>query len=124
MVRILLADDDAALRDLIARGLEKDGHEVVVGLDGTAALEQITQARNSGKGFDLLITDIEMPGMDGISLCEAAVDTLPDLQLLLVSGFAEQLQQAAQLAGGKAHTLLKPFALDDIRAQVAAIMAG
>jgi len=118
MARIVLADDDGALRELIARGLEKDGHEVIAAADGTSALEKIKGAA----GVDLLISDVEMPGMDGIALSEAAIGAQPALRIILVSGFAEQLQRADDITGAKVHTLLKPFSLDDIRAQVTAVM--
>ena len=118
MVRIVLADDDAALRDLVARGLEKDGHNVVVAADGAGALEKI----KSMGGFDLLISDVEMPGMDGISLMHAAREESPGLRIIMVSGFAEQLQRAQDAGVAGLRTLLKPFALDAIRAEVKAAM--
>ena len=120
MARILLADDDGAVRELIARGLNTDGHDVVIAEDGTEALEQI----RSGSGFDLLISDVEMPGLDGISLVEAGRAAQPALRVLMVSGFAEQLQRADGIDGARVQTLLKPFALADIRAAVKAALDG
>ena len=67
MARILLADDDAATRDLVKRALATDGHAVSSTQDGTEALERLQEAPD---GFDLLISDVQMPGLDGVALAE------------------------------------------------------
>ena len=121
MVRILLTDDDEDLRDLIARGLIKDGHDVVVASDGASALNQI---RTTGD-FDLLVSDVQMPVMDGLGLMREAVAIIPNLQVIMVSGFAEQLQRAKEAEGvSNLRTLMKPFTLDDIRAEIKAAMSN
>ena len=63
MARILLAEDDAATRDMVQRALAMDGHEVVVTQDGAEALEKLQAAPGR---FDLLISDVQMPGVDGV----------------------------------------------------------
>ena len=70
MARILLAEDDAATRDLVQRALGLDGHEVVVTQDGMEALEKLQAAPAR---VDLLITDVQMPVLDGIALAEKAL---------------------------------------------------
>src|SRR5215471_19230327 len=67
MARILLADDDAATRELVQRALAMDGHDVVVTQDGAEALERLEAG---GGRIDLLISDVQMPGVDGIDLVE------------------------------------------------------
>ena len=83
MARILLADDEAATRDFIKRALEQDSHEIVTATDGTEALGQLT----GDAGFDLLITDVHMPAMDGLTLAEKAARLQPGLPILLMSGY-------------------------------------
>jgi two-component system, cell cycle response regulator CpdR len=114
MARILLADDDAATRDLVRRALEADGHSVLVTQDGNEALEQ---AREGGK-FDLLVSDVEMPLLDGVKLAERAFPLQPGLRVLLMSGFADQLERAKDLSGPHVAVLSKPFTLDQVRASV------
>jgi two-component system cell cycle response regulator CpdR len=69
MARILIADDEEAIRSLIARALRQDGHEVMTATDGAHALDVLGRERG---GFELLLSDIRMPVMDGIALAHAA----------------------------------------------------
>ena len=119
MARILLSDDQAAARDLVCRALEMDGHSVAITEEGAEALDKV----KTGDGFDLLITDVEMPVMDGISLAHEAIAAAPSLRVILISGHQEQLQRAAGLDGRSLRTLTKPFTLEQIRAEVAAALA-
>jgi CheY-like chemotaxis protein len=114
MARILLADDDAATRDLVKRGLEADGHSVHVTQDGGEALECV---EGSAQKFDVLVSDVEMPLLDGIALAERALKQ-PNLRVLLMSGFAEQLDRARALKSRQVAVLSKPFTLEDVRASV------
>jgi two-component system cell cycle response regulator CpdR len=81
VARILLAEDEEALRAFVARALAMDGHEVVQAADGGEALDVLT--REQGR-FELLLTDIRMPVMDGIALALAAARDFPDLIILLM----------------------------------------
>jgi two-component system, cell cycle response regulator CpdR len=119
MARILLADDDEATRDLVKRALEADGHTVVVAQDGTEALEGLNAATEP---FQLLVSDVHMPGIDGVDLAGRAVAVAPDIKLLLMSGFAEELDRAHALKLDKPGTILKPFTLDQIRAAVRSLL--
>lgn len=119
MVRILLADDDQATRDLVKRALESDGHTVDLTQDGTEALETLS---SDGAAFDVLVSDVHMPGLDGISLARRAVETLPDLKLLLMSGFAEELERAQGIKSSNLAVIMKPFTLEQIRAAVRALI--
>jgi two-component system, cell cycle response regulator CpdR len=115
MARILLADDDAAARDLVQRALANEGHQVVSTQDGTEALENLQSAPAS---FDLLISDVQMPGVDGIELIEKAIAVAPNLRVILMSGFADELDRAAHLKGLIAREISKPFTLDQVRSVV------
>ncbi|MGZ5918884.1 MAG: response regulator [Hyphomicrobium sp.] len=114
MARILLADDDAATRDLVKRALEGDGHTVQVTQDGSEALDRVKAAQP----FDLLVSDVEMPLLDGVKLAERASTLQPGLRILLMSGFAEQLERAKTLKGPQVAVISKPFTLDQVRATV------
>jgi CheY-like chemotaxis protein len=114
MARILIADDEEAIRNLLGRALRLDGHEVAVVADGAAALEELA----GGGPFDLLLSDIRMPVMDGIALALAAARERPELPILLMTGYADQRERAAGLDALIRDVVTKPFALADIRAAV------
>jgi len=114
MARILLADDDAATRDLVRRALEADGHSVHITQDGSEALECV---EGGAQTFDVLVSDVEMPLLDGITLAQRALKQ-PNLRVLLMSGFAEQLDRAKSLEGAQLAVLSKPFSLEAVRASV------
>ena len=94
MPKILIADDEDSMRQLVARAIAMDGHEIVTAQDGAEALEILT--REDG-AFDLLLTDIQMPVMDGIALALSAARDFPDLTILLMTGFADQRERASNL---------------------------
>ena len=115
MARILLAEDEEALRAFVARALAMDGHEVVQAADGGEALDVLT--REQGR-FELLLTDIRMPVMDGIALALAAARDFPDLIILLMTGYADQRERAHGLDALIHDVVAKPFSLAEIRAAV------
>jgi CheY-like chemotaxis protein len=115
MPRILLAEDEEALRAFVARALVQDGHEVVATADGGEALEVLT--REQGR-FDLVLTDIRMPVMDGIALALAAARDYPELTILLMTGYADQRERAHGLDALIHDVIAKPFSLADIRKAV------
>lgn len=117
MAKILIADDDAALRDICERALLGDGHHVTVVVDGGEALNQITANLNP----DLLVADVDMPVLDGLALAEKVSALHPTLNILLISGMPERLQAASQLKSTKISTLAKPFTLDALRSAVTKI---
>ena len=120
MARILIAEDEESLRSLIARALAQDGHEVVANGDGAEALDSLT--RDKGK-FDLLLTDIRMPVMDGIALALAASRDYPMLTILLMTGYADQRERAHGLSALIHDVITKPFSLGDIRGAVNGALA-
>src|SRR5689334_24349082 len=121
MARILLAEDDEALRALCARALRMDGHEIATACDGAEALDVI--ARDDAS-FDLLLTDIRMPIMDGIALALAAARDYPALTILLMTGFADQRERAHGLDALIHDVVTKPFSLAQIRGAVDGALAA
>ena len=120
MARILIAEDEEAVRALAARGLEQDGHQVTQTADGAAALDAISRAQGQ---FDLLLADIKMPIMDGIALALAAARDFPKLKILLMTGYADQRERAAGLDALVQGVIAKPFTLAELRFAVAAALA-
>ncbi len=120
MARILLVDDEEPIRGLLKRGLEMDGHDVTVASDGGDGLDRLDECRGA---FDLLLTDIRMPIMDGIALALAAKRDFPDVTILLMTGFADQRERAKNLDAIVADVLTKPFSLTDLRATVRRVLS-
>ena len=121
MARILIADDEESMRQLVARAISMDGHETTTAEDGAEALEILV--KNTGQ-FDLLLTDIKMPVMDGIALALAAARDFPKLTILLMTGFADQRERASGLDAIVHDVVTKPFAVADIRTAVADALAS
>ena len=121
MPKILIADDEDSMRQLVARAIAMDGHEIVTAQDGAEALEILT--REDG-AFDLLLTDIQMPVMDGIALALSAARDFPNLTILLMTGFADQRERASNLNALVHDVLTKPFSVADIRTAVADALAA
>jgi len=119
MAEILLAEDDDSVRAFVKRALELDGHSVTAAEDGALALEILEQC---GDRFDLLLSDIKMPVMDGIALALNAARTFPALPILLMTGFADQRERAHGLDQLVRDIVPKPFSLADIRAAVTRVL--
>ncbi|MCQ8783834.1 response regulator [Mangrovibrevibacter kandeliae] len=116
MARILVAEDDAGVRQLVARALRLEGHEVDLAEDGEMALDQLIAEDGA---YDLLLSDIRMPAMDGIALAHRTAETWPDLTILLMTGYAEQKESAEELRAIIVGVVDKPFTLAEIRSAVA-----
>jgi CheY-like chemotaxis protein len=121
MPRVLIADDEDSMRMLVARAIAMDGHETVTAHDGADALEILNR---DAAGFDLLLTDIQMPVMDGIALALAAARDFPDVTILLMTGFADQRERASGLNAIVHDVVTKPFSVADIRTAVADALAA
>ncbi|MET0365676.1 MAG: cell cycle two-component system response regulator CpdR [Sphingobium sp.] len=112
MTRILLAEDDESMRTYLARALERSGYEVVAVADGRQAVPHI-----EADHFDLLLTDIVMPEMDGIELAQHAAAVAPDTRIMFITGFAAVTLKAGK-AVPQAKVLSKPFHLRDLVLEV------
>jgi CheY-like chemotaxis protein len=109
------------MRALVARALAIDGHDTVTAQDGAEALEILS--REDG-AFDLLLTDIQMPVMDGIALALTVKRDFPELTILLMTGFADQRERASGLDAIVHDVVTKPFSVADIRTAVADALAA
>jgi two-component system, cell cycle response regulator CpdR len=116
MPRVLIADDEESMRTLVGRAIAMDGHTIVTAQDGAEALEILTDEQGA---FDLLLTDIQMPIMDGIALALAVARDFPNLTILLMTGFADQRERASGLNAIVHDVVTKPFSVADIRTAVA-----
>lgn len=119
MAKILITEDETALRSFVARALRLDGHETTEAEDGSDGLEKLAL-----DDFDLLLTDIRMPVMDGIALAEETAKKYPNTKILLMTGYAEQRERADSLAKIIIDVVPKPFSLPDIRTAVAQALAA
>ena len=109
------------MRALVARAMAIDGHDTVTAQDGAEALEILTRENGA---FDLLLTDIQMPVMDGIALALSAARDFPQMTILLMTGFAEQRERASNLDAIVHDVITKPFSVADIRTAVADALAA
>jgi two-component system, cell cycle response regulator CpdR len=121
MARILVAEDEAGLRSLVARALTLDGHQITTACDGAEALDLLTREQGA---FELLLTDIRMPIMDGIALALAAARDHPSLGILLMTGYADQRERASGLEALIHDVIAKPFSLTAIRSAVNEALAA
>jgi two-component system cell cycle response regulator CpdR len=112
MIRILLAEDDESMRLYLARALERVGYDVTAVDRGTAAVPLLENDR-----FDLLLTDIVMPEMDGIELAQRAAEISPDMRVMFITGFAAVALKAGRRTP-EAKVLSKPFHLKDLVMEV------
>jgi len=114
-MRILLTEDDDSVRVFVSRALELDGHSVDTACHGMEALDRLTEKAGA---YDLLVTDVKMPLMDGIALAHETADLWPGLPILLMTGFADQRERAEELTEVIRDVVTKPFTLQEIRAAV------
>ena len=112
MIRILLAEDDEAMRTYLARALEQAGYAVEAVDRGTAALPLL-----ESEDFDLLLSDIVMPEMDGIELAQRCAEISPQTRVMFITGFAAVTLKASREAP-RAKMLSKPFHLKDLVLEV------
>jgi two-component system cell cycle response regulator CpdR len=119
MTRILLAEDDDSLRNFLTRALERAGYEVRSCADGDEAIDALTEA-----SWDLLLTDIVMPGADGIEVARRAALRQPGLRIMFITGFAAVALAAKETAPEGAKVLSKPIHLREIVAEVERMVAA
>jgi DNA-binding response OmpR family regulator len=121
MAKILLAEDDDNVREFVARALLHAGHDVVQAEDGGIASEIVIAEEGR---FDLLLSDIKMPVMDGIALALNVAATHPDLRIMLMTGFADQRERAHGLEALIYDVIPKPFTLSALMEKVEDALAG
>ena len=118
IARILLAEDDDSMRTFLVRAIERAGYEVVAVDRGTAALPYLANGH-----FDLLLTDIVMPEMDGIELAQRAAVMAPHMRVMFITGFAAVALNRGSGAPANAKILSKPFHLRDLVAEIDRLFA-
>jgi len=121
MARILIAEDDEAVRGFVQRALNEDGYDTAAARDGAEALDVLTRENGA---FDLLLTDIRMPVMDGIALALATARDHPDVTILLMTGYADQRERAHGLDQLIYDVVTKPFTLAQLHDAVSAALAA
>lgn len=120
MGRILIAEDDEAMRNFLARSLERAGYEVVAVGSGVEALPHV-----ASESFDLLLTDIVMPEMDGLALARRAAVLAPGMKVVFITGFAAvALNRKDRPPPEHARVLSKPFHLKDVVSAVRELCAA
>jgi len=118
MAHILLAEDDKSMLRFLRLALEKAGHSVTAASDGLSALAMLDEDTH----FDLLLTDIVMPGMDGIELSQKATKKRPNLKVMFITGFAAVAMGQKKQESQNTRVLSKPFHLNDLVQQVETLL--
>lgn len=116
--RILVIDDKENIRRLLSASLTSDGYEVAEAEDGASGIERFKNTI-----YDLVITDVKMPGMDGLEVLEAVKETNPDTAVIVITAFADMDDAIRALKRGAADYLRKPFKLEEVRAAVEKALA-
>jgi|TARA_R100000501_G_scaffold14543_2_gene26296 two-component system cell cycle response regulator CpdR len=117
--RILLAEDDDSMRAFLERAIQRAGYDVVAVDRGTTALPHIAAG-----GFDLLLTDIVMPEMDGIELAQRAAALAPGMRVMFITGFAAVALSKDGGAPEGARVLSKPFHLRELTGEIERMLAA
>ncbi len=107
--RVLVAEDNPAVREFIVRSLASVGYAVTAAIDGQQALDML-----AGDKFDVLVSDIVMPNVDGIALAMKATRLFPELKVVMISGYAQERMRAHNLDTLVHKILAKPFSLEEI----------
>lgn len=119
MARIILAEDDESMRRFLAKALDSAGHEVLSFGQGDLAFATLQH-----DVFDILLTDIVMPEMDGIELARRAAELDPTLKIMFITGFAAVALNPESDTPKDAKVLSKPFHLRDLVDEVDRLMAA
>jgi two-component system cell cycle response regulator CpdR len=116
---VLIADDEPSVRQFVERALNYAGYAVTAVPDGNAALEALAKQK-----YDLLLTDIVMPDLDGIALSLKVAKDYPRTKILMMSGYANQRQRAHNLDFLAHEVISKPFTLEEITQRVKETLAA
>lgn len=119
MAHILIVDDDPAMLSFLSKALENAGHKITSDKNGLDALKTLQE----NSSFDLLLTDVVMPGMDGMELSTAAEKLYPALKIMFITGFAASALNKAKGPNINGRVIAKPFHLKDLIARVEALLA-
>lgn len=117
MAHILVAEDETPVRTFVCRALELKGHTTHPVPDGGAAVDALEKG-----DYDLLLTDIVMPVMNGIALALKASSTKPAMPILMMTGYAHEKQRAHNMESLIHDVISKPFSLDELCAAVETVL--
>ena len=110
MSKILVVDDEQSMRDFLAIMLKKEGHDVVTAENGTSAMKAV-----QSEIFDLVISDIKMPGMDGIDVLKTTKEISPETIVIMITAFATTETAIEAMKLGAYDYLIKPFKVDELK---------
>ena len=113
-IKILFVEDEDSVRNFAVRALQKKGYEVIACNSAENALEQLKNIQN----LNLLITDMVMPGMNGIELGKIVKEKLPNIKIILASGYSEEIARNEQAVSSDIEFLAKPFSLGDLTQKI------
>lgn len=108
-INILVAEDNAAVREIVVRAIQSDRFHIDQAEDGQQALEFMKK-----KSYAVLVTDIVMPHVDGIALALTAMQQYPDLKIIMISGYVQERMRAHNLDALVHRIIAKPFSLEEI----------
>jgi excisionase family DNA binding protein len=117
--RVLVVDDEASIRDLLSKTLALAEYDVDTAGDGNAALDRMRTG-----AYDLLIADLKMPGMDGLTLIRQAKKMKADLPIIIITGFSTESSAIEAVNLGVAGYLTKPFRVPQVLAAAAKALGG
>jgi two-component system cell cycle response regulator CpdR len=119
MTKILLAEDDTDMRRFLVKALQQAGYEVISYDNGLSAYQRLRE-----EPFELLLTDIVMPEMDGIELARRAAELDPDIKIMFITGFAAVALNSDSSAPKHAKVLSKPIHLRELVNEVQKLLAA
>lgn len=121
-LRVLLAEDDRAVRESLARAMTLEGYEVDAVNDGAAALERLRDGSTNGPLPDIVILDVSMPAVDGLTVCRVLRSEGSRLPILMLTARTEPSDRIAGLDAGADDYVLKPFDLGELFARLRALV--
>ena len=119
MAKIILAEDDSDMRRFLVKALQNAGYDVISFDNGLSAYQRLRE-----EPFELLLTDIVMPEMDGIELARRASELDPDIKIMFITGFAAVALNSDTAAPKNAKVLSKPVHLRDLVNEVQKLLAA
>lgn len=121
MAHILLAEDDKSMLNFLMVALQRAGHSIVARANGEEALKALEE----DPSFDLVLTDIVMPGIDGLELAQKIRKKHPQIKIMFITGFAAMaLEDQDKIKGMKPQILSKPFHLNDLVERIEKILGS
>jgi len=122
--KVLIIDDEAEIRRNLTFGLMQEGYECTACPNGLSAIHELNDSREKGTGFDFLITDIFMPDIDGLKILKVIKREFPELPVLVITGFGDEVLKKTALSEKNTGFLDKPFEIEDLVNALNELSAG